>query len=64
MCFEFTQMAPEIKVQTFLFLEVMFLQFFFGQVRGNLGKFVGKWCLKFFDLKKMRPKWNEMQSFF
>jgi len=41
MCFEFTQMAPEIKVQTFLFLEVMFLQFFFGQVRGNLGKFVG-----------------------
>jgi len=40
-------MAPEIKVQTFLFLEVMFLQFFLGQVKGNLGKFgvnLGKNC--------------------
>jgi len=40
-CFDFTKMAPELKVQTFLFLEVMFLQFFFVQVRGNLGKFGG-----------------------
>jgi len=39
-------MAPEIKVKTFLFFEVMFLQFFFRQVRGNLGKFGQKWCLK------------------
>ena len=38
MCFDFTKMAPESKLQTLLFLEVMFLQFFFGQVRGNLGK--------------------------
>jgi len=38
MGFDFTKMAPEIKVQTLLFLEVMFLQFFFGQVRGNLGE--------------------------
>ena len=41
MCFDFTKMAPEIKMQTFIFLEVMFLQFFFGQVRGNMGKFGG-----------------------
>jgi len=42
MCFDFTKMAPEIKVQTFFFfLEVMFLQFFFGQFRRNLGKFGG-----------------------
>jgi len=34
-------MAPEIKVQTFLFLEIIFFQFFFGQVRGNLGKLGG-----------------------
>ena len=41
LCFDFTKMAPEIKVQTFLFLDVIFPQFFFGQVRGNLGKFGG-----------------------
>ena len=38
LCFDFTKTAPEIKVQTFRFLEVIFLQFFFGQVRANLGK--------------------------
>jgi len=38
MCFDFRKMAPEIKVQTFSLLEVMFLEFFFGQVKGNLGK--------------------------
>jgi len=41
MCIDFSTMAPEITVQTFLFLEVMFLQFSFGQVRGNLNKFGG-----------------------
>ena len=40
MCFNFTKMAPEIKVQTFfyIFLEVMFFFSFFGQVMGNLNK--------------------------
>jgi len=38
MCFDFTIMVPEIKVQTFPLLEVMFLQLFFGKVWGNLGK--------------------------
>jgi len=43
MCFDFTKMAPKITVKKFLFfLEVMFLQFSFGQVRGNFGKFGGK----------------------
>jgi len=39
----------------------MFFQFFSGKL-GELwevwGKFGQKWCLKCFDLKKMRPKWN------
>ena len=62
-CFDFTKMAPEIKVQTFLFLEVMFLRFFFRQVRGNLGKILAKMVSEVLWFDKMRPKWNEMQSF-
>jgi len=57
---------PKSKCRCFFVLEVMFLQFFFGQVReiwASLGKFGQKWCFKCFGLKKMRPKWNEMQSF-
>jgi len=41
MCFDFTKMAHEITVQLSYFLEVMFLQVSFGQVRQNLGKFGG-----------------------
>jgi len=32
---------PKSKSRCFFFLEVIFLQLFFGQVRGNLGKFGG-----------------------
>jgi len=32
---------PKSKCRRLFFLEVMFLQFFFGQVRGNMGKFGG-----------------------
>jgi len=37
MCFDFTKMAPKIKVQT-VFWRSCFYLFFFGQVRENLGK--------------------------
>jgi len=47
-------MPPEIKVQTFLFLEVMFFSFF----RASSEKLGQKWCLKFFDFKKCAQ--NEM----
>jgi len=42
MCFDFTKMAPKIKVQTLIFLwRSCFYLVLFGQVRGNLGKFGG-----------------------
>jgi len=68
MPFGFTKMAPEIKVQTFLFLEVMFFQFVFGQVKGNLSKFEGNlsrngaWSALIW--KNAPEKWNDIQSFF
>jgi len=63
MCFDFTKMAPKIKVQTFFWRSCFYLVFF-GQVRGNFGiwasqgKFGQKWFLKCFDfdaLTKMAP---------
>jgi len=44
MCFDFSKMAPQIKVQTFLqtfflFWMSSFHLVLFGQVRGILGKF-------------------------
>jgi len=61
MCFDFTKMAPKIKVQT-LFLKVMFCYLsIFGQVRGNLGNNGASRAL----IWKNAPntKWNEVVSF-
>ena len=54
MCFDFTEMAPKIRVHKRFFLSSCFFSSF-GQVRGNLGKlreiwvclgkFEQKWCL-------------------
>ena len=61
MCFDFSKMAPKIRVQTFFFFWRSCLYFvLFGQVRGDLGKFNnGAWIVLWF--KQMH---QEMQSFF
>ena len=54
-------MESEIKAQKFLFFGGHVSSVLFQAIYGKFGQ---KWCLVCFDLKKMRPKWNEMQSFF
>jgi len=68
MCFDFTKMAPEIKVQTFLFFggHVFSVIFWassgkFGQVWGKFGQ---KWCLKCFALKKCAQNGMKCSHFF
>jgi len=51
------------KMQTFFFMRSCFDLVLFGQVKGSLGIFGQKWCLKRFDLKKYAQHENKCGCF-
>jgi len=64
MCFDFTKMMPEMKMQTFSFF-CFGDHDFFRFCRASYGKFGQKWCLKCFHLKNApKLKWNSVVSGF
>jgi len=59
-CFDFTKMAPEMKVQTFLFVggQIFFSSSKLEEIWASLGKIWAKMVLDVLWFEKMRPKWN------